>query len=51
MTPEELKQATEEFNQIYKEEFGIKLDEADAALKVKGLLQLFVCLTEGKNVK
>lgn len=47
MTPEELKQAVEEFNQIYKEEFGSSLDAIDATSIATNLLQLFVCLAEG----
>lgn len=51
MTPEELKKATEEFKKIYKEEFGVELSDSDAYLKSEAILKLFVCLTEGENVK
>lgn len=46
MTPEEFAQAIEEFKIIYKEEFGIELNNEEATIKAQGLLQLFECLTQ-----
>lgn len=51
MTPEEFRQAIGEFKEIYQQEFGTKLDDAEATIKVKGLLQLFDCLTQGEAVQ
>lgn len=50
LTPEELKQATEEFKDIFQEEFGMELSDEDATEKAMSFLQLFDCLTEAKKV-
>ena len=47
MTPEEFKQAIEEFKVIYKEVFSIELNDEDATVKAQSVLQLFECLTQG----
>lgn len=47
MTPEEIKQAIGEFQQIYKEERGVELSIEEATIKAQGVLQLFDCLTQG----
>ncbi|KKR16425.1 MAG: hypothetical protein UT44_C0015G0004 [Candidatus Levybacteria bacterium GW2011_GWA1_39_32] len=47
MTPEEFKQAIEEFKVIYKEVFSIELNDEDATVKAQSILQLFECLTQG----
>jgi peroxiredoxin len=51
MTPEELSLAVKEFKDLYREVFGIELDENKATKKAQDLLQLMVCLTEGKPVE
>ncbi len=48
MNPTQLKQAIEEFKQIYFEEFGIVLTDQEATLKAISLLQLFDALTSSK---
>ena len=50
LIPEQIKQATEEFKALFKEEFGIELTDEEATEKAKGILQLFNCLTELKKV-
>lgn len=50
MTPEQLKQAVQEFKAIYKEEFGVELNDTDATQKALRLLQLFNCLTIATEV-
>lgn len=40
LTPEEQKQAMEEFKALFSEEFGIELSDEDATEKSKGILQL-----------
>jgi len=40
LTPEEQKQALEEFKSIFKEEFGIELSDEEATKKSQGILQL-----------
>ncbi len=47
MTPEEFKQAIQEFKVIYKEVFGVELNGEEATIKARSLLQLFDCLTTG----
>ncbi len=47
MTPEELKQAIEEFEAIYQKEFGVELSDEEATTKAQSLLQLFDCLIQG----
>lgn len=51
MTPEEFVKAVKEFKVIYQEEFGPDLSDEDATAKAKAILQLFVCLVEGKSVQ
>ncbi len=46
MTPEELKQAAEEFRVIYKKVFNAEINNEEATIMTKGLLQLFGCLME-----
>lgn len=50
MSPEELKEAIQEFKKLYKEEFGIELSIDDTTEKAKGILQLFNCLLLDKEV-
>jgi hypothetical protein len=51
MTPEELKQAVEEFKLIYKEVFGVELNDKDATAKAQGLLELLgSCALKQKGV-
>ncbi len=45
MTPEQLKQAVEEFKEIYKLEYGTDLTDNEASSKAISLLQLFDVLT------
>jgi hypothetical protein len=40
VTPEQMKQAVEEFQQIYKDEFGVELSSAEATEKAHDLLDL-----------
>ena len=49
MTPEEYRQAIEEFKIIYREVCGIELSDGEAAIQAQGLLQLFDCLTFGMD--
>lgn len=51
MSPEELSLAVKEFKELYKEVFGIELNQTEATKKAQELLQLAVCLTEGKSVQ
>lgn len=51
MTPEELSLAVKEYKDLYEEIFGIALDEKEATKQAEELLQLMVCLTEGKSVQ
>ena len=47
MTPKEFEQASREFKIIYKDVFGIELNDKDATIRAQSLLQLFDCLTQG----
>lgn len=49
MTPEEFAQAIQEFRIIYKEVFGVELNDEDATVKAQSLLQLFDCLTQERR--
>lgn len=40
LTPEQLKQAIEEFKLLYKKRFGVELSDEEATKKAQGLLQL-----------
>lgn len=51
MKPELFEQAVKEFKEIYREEFGIELNDEEAAKKAQGLLQLFDCLTEREGLQ
>lgn len=46
MKPKLLKQAVEEFRQIYLEEYGIELSHKEASYKALSMLQLFQVLTD-----
>ena len=51
MTPEEFAQAVKEFKEIYREVFGVELNNEDATAEAQAILRLFVCLMEGKSVQ
>lgn len=50
MKTEQLKQAVKEFKTIYKDLYGIDLNDQEATKKTEDLLQLFDCLTRLKEV-
>ncbi len=50
MTPEQIKEAVEEFKTIFKKEFGIELSDDEATEKAMAFLHFFDCLTQAKKV-
>lgn len=41
LTPEQVKQAVEEFKALYKEQYGVELSDEEATEKATGILQIF----------
>ncbi len=45
LSPEQVKQAVEEFKVIYKKQYGVELSDEEATEKAQGLLQLIDSIT------